>query len=749
MTEPPGPEGSEPRGDAEPAGTGAGTGTGETDAPAPNDPPPSASAPKRRSRASTVPRAPNITVTADGPTHTDAGRGERRHTRDDPSRREEARGGTDGSDGAGGGGRKDTAPTATSVTDVYSVTSAIRAAAPTEEVLSDSDDGTSQRERVQRVSPDWAHFAPPVPRAPSPLSRLLTRAGATTAPVWRVLRHEWTLAILGGLALSLMMNRGALADPRHTLPQDVGDPALVTYLLAWGGHALLHGPTNLWHVNAFFPSPYGMAYTDSLLGYAPLGWIGTGPEAAVLRYNVVFILAQALAFVGAYALARQLGVGRIGGAVAGVAFAVAPWRHGQAGHLHVLSVGGIALALAMLARGHGIRWARTTEEPGEEPPPKKPGWAFAGWVVAAWQITIGFAIGLVFAYVLLGCVIALMLWAAIRRRRLPGPAMLYADGAGALLFAGVALMMAAPYLKVIELYPYAKRTVADVQFFSPPLRGFFTAPPGSLPWGRAHEGARALLNFRGETDLLPGFVLYGLAAAGLVFSVWSLRVRLALLAGAILSVVLGMGTRAPGGGRFSYLILLENLPGFEGLRTPGRLVIWTTLLLGLLAAGGVCALVRRVAAAAVARGLPRPPPLARVALLVPVALLVLEGLGTTPHAQVPAAPPTLSTVDAPYLVLPSDIIGDMHVMLWSTDRFAPVVNGGSGFVPQELFRTRQEVQAFPDQASVDYLRDLGVRTVVVLPDRAVGTQWQNAATVPIDGLGITRDIRPDAIVFHL
>ena len=327
--------------------------------------------------------------------------------------------------------------------------------------------------------------------------------------------------------------------------------------------------------------------------------------------------------------------------------------------------------------------------------------------------------------------------------------MLLADGAGALLFAGVALMMAAPYLKVLELYPYAKRTVADVALFSPPLRGFFTAPPESLPWGSAHEGARALLSVPGEMDLLPGFVLYGLAAAGLVFSVWSLRVRLALLAGVVISVVLGMGTRGPGEGRFGYLILLENLPGFEGLRTPGRLVIWTTLLLGLLAAGGVCALVRRAGAAAQARGLPRPPALARAALLVPVALLVLEGLGTTPHVQVPAAPPTLSTVDAPYLVLPSDIIGDMHVMLWSTDRFAPVVNGGSGFVPEELFRTRQEIQTFPDQASVDYLRDLGVKTVVVLLDRAVGTQWQNAATLPIDGLGITRDIRPDAVVFHL
>ncbi len=81
--------------------------------------------------------------------------------------------------------------------------------------------------------------------------------------------------------------------------------------------------------------------------------IGTGPEAALVRYNIMFVLAHALATFGAYVLARQLGAGRIGSAVAGVSYTYAPWLLAQAGHLHVLSNGGIPLALAMLARGHG------------------------------------------------------------------------------------------------------------------------------------------------------------------------------------------------------------------------------------------------------------------------------------------------------------------------------------------------------------------------------------------------------------
>ena len=44
-------------------------------------------------------------------------------------------------------------------------------------------------------------------------------------------------------------------------------------------------------------------------------------------------------------------------------------------------------------------------------------------------------------------------------------------------------------------------------------------------------------------------------------------------------------------------------------------IVWTTLLLALLAAGAICALVGRVREAADQRGLPRPPGLARAALL--------------------------------------------------------------------------------------------------------------------------------------
>ncbi|WP_432967501.1 hypothetical protein [Dactylosporangium sp. CA-233914] len=184
-------------------------------------------------------------------------------------------------------------------------------------------------------------------------------------------------------------------NPAHTIVGDVGDPAAQAWLIALGGHALRRGLHGLWDTNAFYPGKYALALSDTLLGYAPVGLVGDGVTAAILRYNIMFVLAFALAFLGGYALARQLGANRVGGAVAGAALAYAPWRYGHVDHLNILSTGGITLAFAMLARGHGWSMAR-----GYLRERVRPGWAVAGWLVAAWQVSLGFGVGLPFVYVL-------------------------------------------------------------------------------------------------------------------------------------------------------------------------------------------------------------------------------------------------------------------------------------------------------------------------------------------------------------
>jgi len=103
-------------------------------------------------------------------------------------------------------------------------------------------------------------------------------------------------------------------------------------------------------------------------------------------------------------------------------------------------------------------------------------------------------------------------------------------------------------------------------------------------------------------------------------------------------------------------------------------------------------------------------------------------------------------------VLPSDQLQDENVMIWSTSKFQKMVNGGSGFQPNDQANTRQVVHSFPDEASVTYLRQLGVRTVIVLKAQAAGSaDYARSAdlSAPIAGLGIERQDDGDTIVYTL
>src|SRR6201987_5529580 len=99
----------------------------------------------------------------------------------------------------------------------------------------------------------------------------------------------------------------------------------------------------------------------------------------------MFLFAWTLWFVGGYLLARELGLRKLGAAAGGAAFAYAPYRVTEAGHLHVISSGGVGLALFLLLRGYR---------------PSSRGLVIAGWLVSAWQISLGFTLGLQFAYLM-------------------------------------------------------------------------------------------------------------------------------------------------------------------------------------------------------------------------------------------------------------------------------------------------------------------------------------------------------------
>ena len=538
---------------------------------------------------------------------------------------------------------------------------------------------------------------------------------------------ESAVAAAVGLLLAVFFTWPAMAHPASTIPGDLGDPLYQAWQLAWGGHALLTAPLSVFDANILYPLENTLAFSDSLLGYAPLGFVGSGVEAALVRYNVAYVIAYALAFLGAYVLARQVGCGRWGALVAGVAFAYAPWRYAHNGHLNILSSGGIPLALACLARGHGL-WGRAPQ----------PRWALAGWLVAAWQLTIGFGLGLQFAY-LMGALTLLTGVSWLVRGRQPVPRrLLAADAGGLAVFLLVGALLAGPYLSAVEDHPQARRSVGDVELFSPPLKGYLVAPAESRVWGQRTEAQRKELLSPPEQARFPGATLLVLAGLGLLAGGWPLRRRLALAGAALVVLLLSLGTTL-GGGRFSYLLLFEHAPGWQGVRTPGRLVTLVTLALCLLAATGVDRLQRWLKT-------PGAGGLAGAAL---VGLVLVEGLNVVGNPSPGRAPEGWQGVRGPVMALPSDYFSDYAAMLWSTQGLPEIVNGTAGFTPKELDAIRQQTAGFPDAASIAALQAIGVRTVLLDTTRTAGTPWEQAATKPVDGLGITARPQGTTTVYEI
>ncbi|GAB3995090.1 hypothetical protein GCM10029992_11380 [Glycomyces albus] len=305
---------------------------------------------------------------------------------------------------------------------------------------------------------------------PGPMRRL---ASGTR----RFLRSEWTLAALFSAALSVAMTWPLVRDVHRVIPHDTGDPLLLTYTLGWLGHSLREDPAGIWTSNSFWPSQDSYLFTDTLLGYAPAALFATDTTSALIVYNVLYIGTFALAFLGAYALLRQLGARVAGSAVGAAAFAYAPWKLGQAGHLQVLSCGAIALTLAMLARGHG--WSMRD---GFKPERQRPGWIVAGWATALWQFSIGAGLGIPFVYLLLGIGVVVGLFWLVKRPRLRWQTVA-ADGLGGAVFSLGVLWIADKHAVVARAHPEALRDPEYISWFSPTWQSFIIAPEESRIWG--------------------------------------------------------------------------------------------------------------------------------------------------------------------------------------------------------------------------------------------------------------------------
>jgi hypothetical protein len=513
---------------------------------------------------------------------------------------------------------------------------------------------------------------------------------------------------------------------------DAGDPILNAWILWWTTKAV---PLTAvwWNAPIFYPATGTLAFSEHLLGQAPIA----APLIALtgnplLGYNVTLLATYVLSGLGAYFLVYTLTRRHDAAFVGGVAYAFAPYRLAQVPHIQMLSGYWAPVCLAALHRY------------GREPRSRWIVLAAGAWLMQA--LSCGYY--MFFLSVLLGL---WMLWFAAGRWT---PGMF---GRAALAF-GAALLMLAPFLLgyqtiLRDTYGFS-RAIDEIRLFSADAAGLLLASEDLLLWGWVHVIRRAESSlFPGiAIVLLAGFAVYRahpfgvepgdskrmrrlrmgltavvgvlLTAAAIPIAYGTSRltiggVRLISIAGAerplVLAILAGLALmasfprvramvarRSPLGfylaGAVAMWTLalgpepsimgrpmlreapygwLMHLPGFDGLRVPAR--FWMMALVCLSAVAGLA--VHRF------QGRAR-----RFAIAAVVAVLLLDGWPRT--FVVLAAPPRRPSPAgvASRLDLPMNDDNDAQALYQQTQDHVPSRNGFSGYVAPHYYALRTLIQ---------------------------------------------------------
>jgi hypothetical protein len=87
------------------------------------------------------------------------------------------------------------------------------------------------------------------------------------------------LALVIGIytAATLVMTFPLIQHPTRTLPSDLIDTLLNTWIIGWDADRLRHGLSGVWDAPIFFPYHNALAFSENLFGIAffvaPLYWV--------------------------------------------------------------------------------------------------------------------------------------------------------------------------------------------------------------------------------------------------------------------------------------------------------------------------------------------------------------------------------------------------------------------------------------------------------------------------------------------
>ena len=551
--------------------------------------------------------------------------------------------------------------------------------------------------------------------------------------------------------------------PGSLVPNDLGDPLLNTWILAWDAR-VMPLTDRWWNAPQFYPAAGTMAFSEHLLGLT----IFTTPVILVtgnplLAYNIAFLLSFVLSGLFAYFLAFTISRRHDCAFLAGLAFAFAPYRMAQLAHVQVLSSYWMPLALAGLHRyfdDHRTRWLVL----------------FA----AAW-----FMQALACGYYLFYLLVLIGLW-------LPW----FVSGPGTwrslvrLAVAwGIAALLLAPVLYGYWRFHHAyglRRGIDEIVSFSADVASVLKAPDNLRLWGWLNVvehpesqlfpgltlivliiaglaiGWRTAAKERsGRLKIARVFVLvavlfFAIAASPLYFGPWKLAIggvrllsvgaphkplsvgllflliaaamhpsvrtawrrRSALAFYALAAVAMWLLSLGPAPTLFNRPIIykapyawLMLLPGVDGIRVPAR--FWMLAVLCLSIAGGLA--IRQVTA--------RWPRFARALPLVLCLGVLADSWPHMVRMEKPPAPRPIHTRAVARLELPAKPFHDSIALYRATEHRRPLLNGYSGFFAPH-YAPLQELLQDHDPAVLTRLSAFGPIEVVIDHQFDEGAVWR-------------------------
>jgi hypothetical protein len=333
---------------------------------------------------------------------------------------------------------------------------------------------------------------------------------------------------------------------RGELPGDAGDTLLNGYVLehSWRWLTQTNYAGSYWSPPFFWPQPLTLAYSENLLGTAPLYWLLRLVWQPIAAYQLWILLVTSLTYVSMAAVLRRFGVGHLLAAFGGFAFAFGLPRAAQIGHEQLLP--------QMFAPWAVLAAWRFVERPAIGP--------LAGLLAATFaQLLAGMYLGW---FLLLGLAVFAVL--SVRRphleflrRRWPAVIGLVA------VWAGLVALLMWPYREANRGF---HRDYAEVLALTPRPADWF---------GFGNDSA--------ELQVFPGWVVLAVAACGLSHNRKRLLVATAIVLG-LLATRIGDWT--------AWRAIFRWWPGGNGIRAVGR-VVFTVELFALI--GGLVAvdLLRR------------------------------------------------------------------------------------------------------------------------------------------------------------